>query len=210
MSDETAQGQGRRKPTKLNGGEQPKIAPPGDGRPSVFDDLASAQYVEANLGPPSRRALTRIQVKKPDKQWYFRAHPEFKFQCLLFEDEDTNTKYYVHPRLTDVFGEFARPVLLRLCQSRLGTLFLFPVKLAPDVTGYWNATARDAAQRAETTWVSMRSCREEQGYAIYDAEGDIPEPEWPDLTVAEILKLGFGDRTVENIEHPSVAKLHGR
>jgi hypothetical protein len=176
----------------------------------VFDNLETAQITDVSAGSPARRVITRIAVKRPEKQWFFRSHPEFHFQCLTYEDREENETYYVYPALGELLGDFARPVLLHLCMTRQGTLFLFPVKLSTDGSGnQWNATARDGAQRARTYWLSIRANRQSQGYDVYLAEGQIPEPEWPELTVPEILKLAFGDRVILTGNHPVIHKLRG-
>ena len=46
-------------------------------------------------------------------------------------------------------------------------------------------------------------------YEIFEATGDLPEPTWPELSVAEILKIAFRDRIVDNGDHPVVQRLRG-
>jgi hypothetical protein len=46
-------------------------------------------------------------------------------------------------------------------------------------------------------------------YRIYEAEGQLSAPVWPDKTLPELLKLGFKDRVVDSAEHPVVKRLRG-
>jgi hypothetical protein len=178
---------------------------------SVFDDLDAAEARDATAVSPTRRVLTRLSVKRPEKHWFFRTHPEFSFQCWLYEDRDERETFYVWPGIADELVGFARLVLLRLAVTRQNTVFVFPVKLTADGgSRSWNETARDAAEQAQKRWVSMRSNSQEGCYEIHLAEGVWPEPEWPELSKAEILKLAFGDRVIMSADHPVIHRLRGR
>ena len=47
-------------------------------------------------------------------------------------------------------------------------------------------------------------------YEVFEATGDLPEPEWPDLPFPEILKIAFRDRIVDRADHPLVQRLRGQ
>jgi hypothetical protein len=38
----------------------------------------------------------------------------------------------------------------------------------------------------------------------------LPEPEWPELSFQEILKIGFGDYQINNLDHPVIQRLRGK
>jgi len=46
-------------------------------------------------------------------------------------------------------------------------------------------------------------------YEIFEAQGSIPEPIWPDLSFGEILRVAFKDRIIRSLDHPVVKRLHG-
>ena len=46
-------------------------------------------------------------------------------------------------------------------------------------------------------------------YEIYEATGNLPEPEWPDLEFDKILEIAFRDRFVTAPDHPVVKRLQG-
>ncbi len=46
-------------------------------------------------------------------------------------------------------------------------------------------------------------------YDVVRATGDIPDPEWPDLTFQELLKLSFENRFIDNYNHPILKSLRG-
>ncbi len=90
-------------------------------------------------------------------------------------------------------------------------MFLWPVKLpGPDGRpNDWNASALAAAQLAETRWVRMAA---NMGAGLYDtfvASGELADPEWPELSFHEILRLSFKDRFIDSADHPVLRSLRG-
>jgi hypothetical protein len=70
-------------------------------------------------------------------------------------------------------------------------------------------TAREAAELAKTKWVRVRADMSLGGYRIYQAEGELSGPEWPDKPLTEILRIAFRDRIVDSEDHPVVRRLRG-
>jgi hypothetical protein len=46
-------------------------------------------------------------------------------------------------------------------------------------------------------------------YDTFEAVGELAEPEWPELTFAEVLRLCFKDRFIMSADHPAVRALRG-
>ena len=46
-------------------------------------------------------------------------------------------------------------------------------------------------------------------YEIFEAEGSIPDPIWPELSFDAILRIAFKDRVVRSLDHPVVKRLRG-
>ena len=46
-------------------------------------------------------------------------------------------------------------------------------------------------------------------YDTFEATGELSDPEWPDLSLPEILKLCFRDRFIQDIDHPVLKTLRG-
>jgi hypothetical protein len=46
-------------------------------------------------------------------------------------------------------------------------------------------------------------------YRIHQAEGVLPDPVWPQKTLAELLKIAFGDHVITSADHPVIRKLRG-
>ena len=107
-------------------------------------------------------------------------------------------------------GDFAM-VMVYTAITRQGTLFLWPIPL-PGADGRINEYHRSAHQHAEmamTRWIRMRADAESRGYVAWEAEGEIADPAWPDLSFAEILRLGFKGYVITSLDHPVVQRLRG-
>ena len=73
----------------------------------------------------------------------------------------------------------------------------------------WNASALEAAESARSSWVRVVSNRDLRAYEVSEATGKLPDPEWPDLSFEEILRIAFKDRYITELDHPVVRRLRG-
>ena len=91
-------------------------------------------------------------------------------------------------------------------------MFLWPVKLpGPDgKENEWHRSAREAAEKASTAWLRIKANMPLGAYDLFEARGDLPDPEWPALPFREILRIGFKDRHVDRLDHPLVNRLQGQ
>jgi hypothetical protein len=46
-------------------------------------------------------------------------------------------------------------------------------------------------------------------YDVFEATATLPEPQWPDQSFQELLKVGFKDRQIDSLDHPVIRKLRG-
>ena len=67
-----------------------------------------------------------------------------------------------------------------------------------------------AASLAEDRWVSVRPNMSMGAYDVFEAAGELPEPEWPDMSFQQAIDLAFRDRYVDSPEHPVIKQLWGR
>ncbi len=47
-------------------------------------------------------------------------------------------------------------------------------------------------------------------YDVNVAQGVIPEPNWPDKSLSELLQLCFQTRLIDSIDHPILKRLRGQ
>jgi len=94
--------------------------------------------------------------------------------------------------------------------SRTGVLFMWPVKVPRDgkILG-WHTSAAMAAQCAMKGWVRVKSNMDLGAYEIFEAEGSVSDPTWPDLSFNEIVRIAFKDKIIRDPDHPVVKRLRG-
>jgi hypothetical protein len=159
-----------------------------------------------------RKLLTTVPVRKPNRQEFVRVHPDPTYRltpAAIIEVKDDREVYLVTPSMAQALpGEFI-PVTLFTAINRQGTLQLWPVRL-PNPDGRqneWHRSAAEAAERAMKKWVRVSANMSLGAYELFEASGDIPEPEWPEFAFQELLKIAFRDRVVDRIEHPLVQRV---
>ena len=106
----------------------------------------------------------------------------------------------------------AKPVRLYTCLPRVGGgIFLWPVRM-PDDTGRdnaWHVSARKAAELGMKSWIRVQANMAMGSYDVMTSD-HIPEPEWPDITFRELLRIAFGGgRMIDSLDHPVVRQLSG-
>lgn len=160
-----------------------------------------------------QRPLLGVPVAKPNKQSFFRAHPDPVMTLLarVLELKETGEFYLLTPEMgTNLMGE-SRLVALTVCLSRQGGLFLWPVPMTVegDRENAWHVTARQACEIAKKLWVRMQANR---GMGHYDVltSSSIPDPVWPNHSMRDLLALAFNNgRLIDSFDHPVVRQLSG-
>ena len=173
--------------------------------------LRLSQDFSANLGV--KKAVLTVPVRKPNRQWFIRvrAGEEWRLQTGVIELADERETYLVDRSLwSELAGEII-PKVLFTGMSRQGVLFLWPVRL-PGMDGRideWNRAALDAAQLATERWVSVRANMALGAYEVFEATGELPEPEWPELPFSKLVEIAFKDRFIRSADHPVLRRLRG-
>ena len=198
--------------------DTPTDAPTGasflpDGDP--FSNLDNLRIDPGYLHQPAaKKLLTTVPVRKPGKQDFFRVHPSanYRITTALIELKDEREVYVVHPHFVPELGEGEHFVAcLYLVINRQKTLSIWPVRLpAPDGRQMaWHTSAMEAAELAMKKWVRIVPNMNLGANEIHAAERDFDDPEWPEQPFAEILKIAFKGRLIENSDHPVVQRLRG-
>ena len=183
-----------------------------DETPDPFDlgSLALSQSFTETAGV--RKLLTTVPVRRPNPQDFVRVHPspDFRRDLLMLELRDDREQYVVRPELAvELSGETVMRTVFTAI-SRQGVTFLWPVTIAPDgKTNDWWRSGREAAELATTRWVRMKANMSLGAYELFEAEGVMAEPEWPEVTFQELIKVAFRDRLIDSVEHPVVKRLRG-
>jgi len=160
-----------------------------------------------------RRVVASCPVRKPDRQEFVRVHraAEMSIEVALLEFKQERQHYVVDPSLASSLPGEAVPKLLVTAISQHGGLMLWPIKL-PDDNGRldpWNEAALMAAERAKSVWIRIAADMRKGTYDVWEAQGAIPDPTWPDVTLDKLLELAFRDRFIEDADHPVLRRLRG-
>lgn len=159
-----------------------------------------------------KKILTTVRVRKPNRQWFIRCHPTMRLETTVVELKDDDETYLVSAAMREELLEEVVAKVLILSMTRQGNPFIWPIRL-PDSTGRldeWSRSAIEAARHAETRWVRVAADRHAGCYQVHMADGNFPEPEWPDKPLVDLLRIAFRDRYIDTVDHPVVAQLRGR
>lgn len=202
-------------------GESESTAPGGNGRlqatPPVdewdLDSLRLPQDFATAVGV--KRLIKTVPVKKPLAEWFVRTHPnsDYRLSTAVVELKEDRETYLVVPDLWPALATEPTfsPRLLVTSVTRQGVLFVWPIRL-PRADGRiddWSRSAMDAADEAQSRWVRVKSDMALQAYVVEVATSQLPEPDWPDITFPEIIKVAFRDRMISDWDHPILRRLRG-
>jgi hypothetical protein len=180
----------------------------------VFNDLAALRR-ESKLTVKRKTVLTNVTVGKPANNVFFRVSddPEkiLENATILKHKEGSKEIFYfvvpamrAHPKLEPRL----QAVSIRLVTTWPGSnVQLWPVALS-DSFPAWRS-AQQAAQLAQQTWVQIAWNEERGDYNVETAENINQEPIWPTETFAQLLKVAFADRIIDNEDHEYVRRLRG-
>ena len=170
--------------------------------PFNLDRLRLSQNFSSQVGV--KKAILTVPVRKPDRQWFIRVHPDpdWRLETAVLELKDERETYLVDPELwQELPGELV-PKVLFTAMNRQGVVFLWPVRLpGEDGRGNaWHRSALDAAHLAMAGWVRVAANMSLGAYDVFEATGDLPAPEWPEkdfpALLARIIREGadFGSQ----------------
>jgi hypothetical protein len=159
------------------------------------------------------KLLTTVPVRKPGKQDFIRVRPEAEYREMLamIDLKDDREDFLVVPGLLpDLAGEVVFKTVFTAI-NRQGTPFLWPVPLpmADGRQNDWWRSAREAAEKAMTCWVRVKADMNLGAYVTFVAENVTAEPEWPELSFQELLRIAFRDRIITSLDHAVVKRLRG-
>jgi hypothetical protein len=188
---------------------------PADLAPDQFD-IESLRLKQDYAAVGVTKLLTTVPVKKPAKTAFIRTHPSPDYSLatvLLTDSEDRDAVYIVASALRPVLAAdpACAPFAIYTAIDRQGNLFLWPVRLpgADGKTNDWWQSAHDAAGRARDGWVRVAANMTLGAYEVWEATGELSEPNWPDRSFQELLRIAFKDRVIDSLDHPALRRLRG-
>ena len=160
-----------------------------------------------------KKALLTIPVRKPSRQEFVRVHPseDMCIQTAVLQLKEEGETYIVHPDLwTEIPGEII-PTSLATAITRQGVLFIWPHRLPSDdgKQNRWHQSALEAANMAKDQWIRIAANMSLGAYDVFVATGNLPDPEWPDVTFQKIMDIAFKDHFIQDTNHPVISRLRG-
>jgi hypothetical protein len=185
-------------------------------KPEVADpfDLASlrlnASFIET---AGVTKLFTTVPSRRPGPQEFVRTHPaaDYCADFAMIDLKDEREDYLVRPEIVpELTGEVVFKTLFTAI-NRQGVVFLWPVRLPTpdDRKTEWARSQREAAEVAMAKWTRMKANMSLGAYEITIAESVVAEPEWPELTFQELVRIAYRDRMITSIEHPVIKRLRG-
>lgn len=176
--------------------------------------LASLRIDQAYLNEAigARQLLLTIPVRKPNRDEFFRVHPVHQLLTFSLELKAERETYFITQAVASLVAEFIDPTCLRLCVSRQGVRFLWPVKLPKDDKrgDAWRKSAIEAAEIAVKKWVRISADMNLGAYQVFMASAELGDPKWPTETWPEVLKIALKDKRIDSEEHDVIRQLLGQ
>ena len=175
-------------------------------------DLRLPANYGAKLGV--KKMLSTVPVGKPKKPQFFRTHQaeDMTFTAMILEQKETRECYMVAHDVAQQISELVRAVQMHAAIDRQNNVFLIPVPM-PGESGTrnpWHETLAQAVEHAKMKWVRITANMQMGGYDVYEAGGELPEPEWPNHTVETLIEVAFRGKIITSLDHPVVQSLLGR
>jgi hypothetical protein len=192
---------------------KPKLEVISNNPGSIFDDLASLRKV-SKLTVQRKSVLVNVTVGKPPSNSHFRCHRELTLDntTIARDPEDNRATYYVCPHMRNhpkLIPQLRWVTLVLTSTWPSGNFLLWPVPIIGDRPFPAWKSARAAYEMALERWTMMAWSEVKGDYQIETAEGLDHEPVWPDKPFAELLKLGFDGKIIDNEDHAYVRRLRG-
>jgi hypothetical protein len=204
-----------------NGEDRDDIVPDADG--TVMDQEQDESFTLSDIATDEDdvvitgdNVLSRVEVRKPHQQEWFRVHPTWKLTTRAVIDKRgaQETCYLLHKRLmpwSESLEQDSVPVLVRVCINRKGKIFLWVIRRGrdDDKLSKFYSIALEHVQAAITSWV-RRFWVEEDGRHHKRTSKVESQPEWPaGVTFEQIIVAGFGPRIIRDENAPILRELRG-
>ena len=116
------------------------------------------------------------------------------------------------PDVAQHISELTRPAMLHAAIDRQNNVSLIPVQL-PGESGVRHSAHESLAQAVEHAnlkWIRITYNKHTSGYDVYEAEGALPEPEWPTFDIDKLVEVAFRGKIITSLDHPVIQTVLGK
>lgn len=186
-------------------------APLTDGGGFTLDDIR----VPNTEMPVTTKVQARFSVGRPQNSKYIQVHPNPGY-CIDTHvvNAEKEGGYFLPARpLWDALEGEPKFQIRRLVMAitAQGEVSVWPLRLPGDNgrTDPWMESELELAERAKSRWLRIMSSMSISRYVGMEAQGNLPEPAWPDMPFEEMLKNAFRERMITSLDHPVLKRLRG-
>ena len=160
-----------------------------------------------------KKLLTTVPVRKPNRQDFVRVHHDSSYvlDTMLLNLKEERETYLVAPSFREEIPQELTHTRLALATNRQKVLFLWQLRLpgSSGKTDAWSMSALEAYEEAKKNWVRVSANMSLGAYDIYEALGNLSDPEWPDESIDEIVRIAFRNSFIDSYDHPVLRRLRG-
>jgi hypothetical protein len=162
----------------------------------------------------SKKLIDIIEIRKPPKQEFVRAHPDpvFSWTFGILELKGESEYWVVTPAVARTLGNEIYPAQITTAITRHEVLFGWIAKIPQadnSVATRWHSSMFTAIEHARREWVRVMANKRAGYYETRVAQTQPPDPVWPDLTPKQILNIIIRGRLIDSLSHPVLKNLRG-
>jgi hypothetical protein len=181
--------------------------------PNPFS-LEKLRLNPAYLETTKVKRIRTILTGRPSSQTYIRVHPDASYRCpfTMLEMKEDREDFLVMPELApQLQGEVIHKIIYTAI-TRKGVIYLWSVRIQhPDERQcLWWQSGHEAAELAMTKWIRVIPDMDTGSYEKWEAEHEIPEPQWSEIApFEELLRQAYQNRIIRDLDHPAIKQLRG-
>lgn len=180
---------------------------------SILDLRLTPQSMDLITGIP---VMVSIAVARPPKHCFWRGHPDPETRTDLYTLDAQKLGgeglYAVSPEVGAHIPDQIRRVQLRLAVTAQGAPYIVPIPQAglDGRSNPWHESLARAFTLSQQHWIRVSANLSRGCYDVFQAQGALPDPQWPSESFEQLLELTFEGRMITDTEHPLVQQLLGR
>jgi hypothetical protein len=195
-------------PTNGKAHTVPVNPPPAEA--SLVDALRNKRVREPGTGGKGNKVQTNIPVRTPDKQWFFRAHPDPKMaleiDIIEIHGGDDEGVWFLDPRVEfqDELDQYIVPAIITRCITSDNIEFFY---LAKQSAKSPKDSTRRCINEAKKAWIKQNWSPTAKGYQFQYANQMRRNPVWSNFSLDDLLLKAVGERLICDPTHAVITRL---